>query len=353
MSDDFDGKLHDMEQDGCENDENDGEDCDKEMGETSEGADTLDEKLWGNDSEDENGDEQENQDLKEDNDGQEGEDFGDKSLGPKSEMHSADAKEHNDEPDNQKQNNHEKDINELNENGEQIGEDHVDPFHGDMQPPPESEPMDLPNDLQLDDGEMNDNDEKDGEDNPFDIDAMKENVENIENDDGVEFEEPKENTNNIDDLSDEEMKDDDNDNLEGNKLDDKIDDDSNKPDDDLKENDTKINLEEANPSDDKPSEVETQPSNLNNDGSKDQVCKNADGQDKSEEIESNKEEATGPETQGVGQSQRESNDTKEGHSIDENKGNPSEESGTKNKRRLKPGEKDMERTLGKKQKTIN
>lgn len=350
MSDDFDGKLHDMEQNACDDEENDGEDCDKEMGETSEGADTLDEKLWGNDSEDENGDEQGTQDLKEDHDGQEGEDIGDKSLGPKSETHSAETEEHYDESDNQKQNIHEKDINELDENGEQLGEDHVDPFHGNMQPPPEPESMDLPNDLQLDEGEINDNEEKDGEDNPFDIDAMKENIENIENDDGVKFEEPKENANNIDNLSDEEnneeMLSDDNENLEGH--DNIIDDDFNKPDDELQQNDTQINLEEANPSDDKPSQVETQPSNLDNGGSKDQVCENADGQDKNEEFESNTEEATGPETQGVGRSQRESKDTKEGHSIDENKGNPSEESGTKNKRRLKPGEKDIDRTLGKK-----
>ncbi|VVC30846.1 ATPase, dynein-related, AAA domain,von Willebrand factor, type A,AAA+ ATPase domain,P-loop [Cinara cedri] len=346
MSDDFDGKLHDVEQNTCENEENDGEDCDKEMGETSEGADTLDEKLWGNDSEDENGDEQEINDLKEDVDGQDGEDIGNKSLGPKSEIPTAEANEHNDETDDQKHNNLEKDINELDENGEPVGEDHIDSMHGNMQPPPEPEPMDLPNDLQLDEGEMNDNEEKFEEDNPFDIDVMKENVdENINNDDGVEFEELKENLNNLEELSDEETKSEDNEHLEGNQFDDTNNDDSNKLDDEVKETDTKINLEEANPSNDKPSQIETQPSNLDNSGSKDQVCQNADGQDKNEEFESNTEEATGPETQGVGQSQRESKDTKEGHSIDQNIGNPSEESGTQNKRRLKPGEKDIDRTL--------
>lgn len=45
-------------------------------------------------------------------------------------------------------------------------------FVGKQPPQPETEPMDLPDDLQLDDGDGNDKDEE-GEENPFDIDAMK------------------------------------------------------------------------------------------------------------------------------------------------------------------------------------
>lgn len=46
-------------------------------------------------------------------------------------------------------------------------------FVGKQPPQPETEPMDLPDDLQLDDGDGNDKDEEEGEDNPFEIDAMK------------------------------------------------------------------------------------------------------------------------------------------------------------------------------------
>ncbi|XP_025407976.1 midasin-like [Sipha flava] len=357
MSDDFDGKLHDMDKDENENsdsNDNDDDDQDKEMGETGDGAETLDEKLWGSDTEDENGDEQENQDLKEE-DGQGGDLTGEKEFGAKSDKENAEEQNDKDEIDQKNKN---KDINELDENGEEAGEDHSDFHHGDLQPPPEPEPMDLPNDLQLDEGEMNDNDE--GEDNPFDIDAMKENMENVENNDDEYNDIPKEDQNNLEDTSDEE-------NDDGNKIDETKDDgneesdeqsnediinndggkkDENKTGEEPKEEDTKKDIEEAKPSEDEPSQIETQPSNHNDGGSKDQVCENTDREDKNEKLEENKEEATGPEQQGVGRSQRESKETKEGHSVNEDKGAQSEDPGTRDKkRRMKPGEKDVDRSL--------
>ncbi|XP_060859886.1 midasin [Metopolophium dirhodum] len=355
MSDDFDGKLHDMDKDENEvsDDENNEEDNDdKEMGETGEGAETLDEKLWGSDSEDDNCDEQE--DLKEE-DGKGGETMGDKELGAKNDNDNVEEQDKREEID---QKNSKKDINEMDENGEETGEDHTDPHHGDLQPPPEPEPIDLPNDLQLDEGEMNDTEE--GDENPFDIDAMKENMENAEIDEKEPDEKPKD-TNDLEDTSDEEMGDENkiddtkatesNEELEETDMDDDTNNDGGKKDENKtgeepKEENKNQNDENAKPSEDDPSQAEVQPSNLDNGGSKDQVCENSDGQDKNEEIEFNKEEATGPEQQGVGQSQRESKDTKGGHSVNEDRGAQSEEPGSKDKkRRMKPGEKDMDRTL--------
>lgn len=53
----------------------------------------------------------------------------------------------------------------------EVDDDHVDPYHGNQKPEPEPEDLDLPDDMQLDEGEANDGDE--GEENPFDIDDMK------------------------------------------------------------------------------------------------------------------------------------------------------------------------------------
>ncbi|XP_050541449.1 midasin [Daktulosphaira vitifoliae] len=359
MSDDFDGKLHDLEKEVENSDhdeENDNDDQDKEMGETGEGADTLDEKLWGSDSEDENGEDQEDENLKED-DGKGGDDFGDKQLGAKNDNENG---EEQDETGEMNQKNNKNDINEINENGEDAGEDHSDPHHGDLPPPPEPEPMDLPNDLQLDEGEMNENDE--GEENPFDIDTMKENMENVENKDEIN-EEPKKDKNDLEDTSDEEEngnkieddKGDENDendeNIQENE-EDNINDDGGKKDEkktgeEPREENEKIEQQEnIKPSEDESSKIEVQPSNIDNGGSKDQICKNSDGKEDQDNVEENKEEATGPEQQGVGRSQRESKETQQGHSTDQDKGAQSEESGIKEKkRRMRPGQKDTDRTL--------
>lgn len=49
----------------------------------------------------------------------------------------------------------------------------MDPYHGNLPPEVEPEPLDLPDNMQLDDGDVK-GDENEGEENPFDIDTMKE-----------------------------------------------------------------------------------------------------------------------------------------------------------------------------------
>ncbi|KAG8035790.1 hypothetical protein G9C98_001446 [Cotesia typhae] len=65
-------------------------------------------------------------------------------------------------------------INEMNE--PDINDDQIDPYHGKDNPQPEPEPMDLPDDLNLDGEDEDKEDNTEGEENPFDIDAMKESI---------------------------------------------------------------------------------------------------------------------------------------------------------------------------------
>lgn len=56
MSEDFDGKLQDLEKnedDDNDQDEDDDDDIDKQMGDTAEGADKLDEQIWDDEEEEE------------------------------------------------------------------------------------------------------------------------------------------------------------------------------------------------------------------------------------------------------------------------------------------------------------
>lgn len=56
MSDNFDGKMHDVPEDGSDNEsdnDQDKEEMDKEMGDTGEGAEKLDDQIWGSDDENE------------------------------------------------------------------------------------------------------------------------------------------------------------------------------------------------------------------------------------------------------------------------------------------------------------
>lgn len=52
-----------------------------------------------------------------------------------------------------------------------VTDSQIDPYHGNHPPEQEPEPLDLPDDMQLDDGEAKGEDPQ--EENPFDIDAMK------------------------------------------------------------------------------------------------------------------------------------------------------------------------------------
>ncbi|XP_068082683.1 midasin [Anabrus simplex] len=170
-SEDFGGKVQDLEKkegEGESEESGEEEELDKEMGETEEGADMLDQQIWGSDSEGEGSDDGgEEEDKKEDSGS--GEKTGQQELGAKDEKDKY-SPEDDDEKEDGKQEKQKKDIDEMKE--PEMDEDHVDPYHGNQQPLPEPEPLDLPDDLQLDDGDAKDGQED--EENPFDIDAMKE-----------------------------------------------------------------------------------------------------------------------------------------------------------------------------------
>lgn len=52
-----------------------------------------------------------------------------------------------------------------------VNDDQINPYHGDLKPPPETEPLDLPEEMQLDEGDVKE--ENAEESNPFDVDTMK------------------------------------------------------------------------------------------------------------------------------------------------------------------------------------
>lgn len=172
MSEDFDSKPQDIEkndddEDQSDNDENN--DLDKEMGETREDAEQLDKQIWGDDKEESQDDTQpENEDEKEGT----GERIGEKEMGAKDDKDK--RKQHDDNDTNHDENREEenkKEINELNE--PEIDEDQINPYHGKFQPQPEPQQLDLPEDINLDEEDKEDKEDHGEEENPFDIDEMK------------------------------------------------------------------------------------------------------------------------------------------------------------------------------------
>ncbi|KAM6992726.1 LOW QUALITY PROTEIN: midasin [Tautogolabrus adspersus] len=174
MSEDFDGQMHDG--DGKEQDEDDDsskeeeeKELDKKMGDLGEGeAETLDERMWGDDEDD---GEEEGSD-KEEESGQ-GMDQGESELVAKDDnLDAADPNKEKKNQDGDDQMDEEKE--KINEQGDQreFDENEVDPYHGQQDKKPEPEAMDLPEDLNLDqDEEAGDDGEGEGEEeNPFDID---------------------------------------------------------------------------------------------------------------------------------------------------------------------------------------
>ncbi|EZA61758.1 Midasin [Ooceraea biroi] len=171
MSEDFDSKLQDLEKGNKDeeeqsDDDDEEDDLDKEMGETGEGAEQLDKEIWGDDKEESDDDNQpENEDEKEGK----GEQTGEKELTAKDDTDRKRQHDDDDTDENQQEDS-KKEINELNE--PEVNEDQVDPYYGNFQPQPEPEPFDLPEDLNLDENEEENNDGPQ-EENPFDIDEMK------------------------------------------------------------------------------------------------------------------------------------------------------------------------------------
>ncbi|XP_043500763.1 midasin [Polistes fuscatus] len=208
MSENFDNKLQDIEKDENDEEEKDDEkdeDLDKEMGETEEGAEKLDKEIWGDDEEEET--ENENNEPKdgEDERGQ-GEEIGNKELTAKDGSNKDDQNNEKEHDEDEQREEEKKEINEINE--PEYNDDQIDPYYGKNQPQPEPEPLDLPEDMNLDDDNNEKEDNNPGDENPFDIDAMKDSKPppEIENTDPTE--ETTEETNEMDVASDD---DDDND----------------------------------------------------------------------------------------------------------------------------------------------
>lgn len=169
MSENFDSHLQDLENDNEDeeqSDDDDGEsDLDKEMGETGENADQLDKEIWGDDKEK---DEDENQQPENENEKEgTGEQTGEKELTANDDRDR--QGQHKDDENENQQEDSKKEINELNE--PEMREDQIDPYHGKFEPQLEPEPLDLPEDLNLDEDDKEDGAHQ--EENPFDIDEMK------------------------------------------------------------------------------------------------------------------------------------------------------------------------------------
>ncbi|KPJ03318.1 Midasin [Papilio xuthus] len=200
MTDDFESHLQDVEEkegDDSEQEDND-DDADKQMGDTDKAAEKLDQQIWGSEDEDDVDEQEKDKDEK-----GKGESTGEKQMGAKEEEQGTD--DGTEGEDKKKK----KDINEMEE--PEVDDDHIDPHHGKEQKLPEPEDFEMPDDMNVDGEEGEDKEEGETEtENPFEIDVMKDVVENEEDDkkDGEE----KDNKNGLEVSSDE-----DDDGDEGNK----------------------------------------------------------------------------------------------------------------------------------------
>ncbi|XP_037541022.1 midasin, partial [Nematolebias whitei] len=170
MSEDFNGQMHDGDENKSDDDEDsskeDEEELDKKMGDLGEGqTDALDERMWGDDDEEEEGSEEEES-------GQ-GMDQGESELVAKDDnLDKEDSKKDKKNQDKDEQT-CEDEKEKIHEQGDEreFDENEVDPYHGEQDKRQEPEAMELPEDLNLDQDEAGDDDEADdGEENPLDID---------------------------------------------------------------------------------------------------------------------------------------------------------------------------------------
>lgn len=164
MNEDFEGKMQDVEKkkgdesESDDNDDKDNEDIDKQMGETEKGADKLDEKLWGED---------EGDDEEEDTKDQDEEDGPGEGEATESKMVAKDdnkSKEQKDKDQKKKEKLEEMEDtrkeNEMDEDGEEYDDNFTDPYGGEANMEEEDEEkMELPDNMNLDDGEQNENDD--------------------------------------------------------------------------------------------------------------------------------------------------------------------------------------------------
>ncbi|XP_001976018.3 midasin [Drosophila erecta] len=189
MSDDFDAKMQDVEKpeedDSGESEEE--EDLNKEMGETEEGAEKLDDQIWGDDEE-EKPEEEEEPDMNEEDQGKGSKDEKDahNDLDTKNDAAKEDGKDEHEkdgldatnEPSGEdKRKEQAKDIDDMKD--PEVDEEQTNAMHNELEEPPEPEEMDLGDMNNVDEGH-DEQDEQPTDENPFDIDAMKENMQPAE-----------------------------------------------------------------------------------------------------------------------------------------------------------------------------
>ncbi|XP_066468783.1 midasin [Tiliqua scincoides] len=176
MSEDFEGKTYDGEQGAQEDDEksDEDEDLDKQMGNLGDAeADKLDERLWGDHDEDDDDESDSEDNIKETGPGM---DEGDSELVAKDDNLDVGNKNDKKSPKDEEKERQEDDGEIKEKIHEQIDEreydeNEVDPYYGKQEKQPEMESLDLPDNLNLENGEEDVEDkeeqqEEEGE-NPF------------------------------------------------------------------------------------------------------------------------------------------------------------------------------------------
>ncbi|XP_041831629.1 LOW QUALITY PROTEIN: midasin [Melanotaenia boesemani] len=173
MSEDFDGQMHDGDENEAgedkQSDTEEEDELEKKMGDLGEGQmDTLDERMWGDD------DDEDEEESEEEESGQ-GMDQGESELVAKDDnLDSADPSK--DQKNRDKEEPLCEEEEKIHEQGDEreFDQNEVDPFHGQQDKVPEPEAMELPEDLNLDQDEEAGDDEDskgDGEDeNAFSLD---------------------------------------------------------------------------------------------------------------------------------------------------------------------------------------
>ncbi|XP_025949160.1 midasin [Dromaius novaehollandiae] len=189
MSEDFEGKIHDGEQEKKENDEksDEEEELDKQMGnlDNAEASDKLDERLWGDEDEEDDDDDASSK-TEETGPGMDEKDSElvakDDNLGAGNKNDKKQLpKDEEEEKQTEDSGNKEKIHEQIDER--EYDENEVDPYHGQQEKQPEVEPLDLPDDFNLENDEKSDDEEKEGEEeeNAFEIDEKPPNLNEAEN----------------------------------------------------------------------------------------------------------------------------------------------------------------------------
>lgn len=181
VSEDFDANAQDLEKpdDDDSGESEDDDELDKEMGETGAEADKLDEQIWGDDEEQKEEEDEENEQEEDQGKGTKDEKDTHNDLDPKNDAPNENDEENEgldatNETTNEKRKQQEKDIDNMKE--PEVDDDQANPYHNELEEPPEPEEMDL-GDMNMDNDQEEGDDEREGEENPFDIDTMKENME--------------------------------------------------------------------------------------------------------------------------------------------------------------------------------